>query len=123
MKKIYLMTTGEYSEYSVEGAFSSEEKLKQFAEMNNNSYYNIEELEIDPYERYYGDRKLYFVRMRKDGSIYEVRKTSVGIDVGEGRFDADGRLVIDCYAKDEHHAAKIANEKRAMLIATDQWKE
>ena len=118
MGKIYLMTTGEYSDYSMEGAFSSEEKLRQFAEMNNTSIYNIEEHDLDPYEKYYGNRKLYFVRMRKDGSVFEVRKTWYD---GTDGFDANGRMYIYCYATDEKHAVKIANEKRSMLIAKDQW--
>lgn len=31
-------------------------------------------------------------------------------------------LYVRCFARNEKHAIKIANEKRTMIIATNQWR-
>lgn len=45
-KKIYIVTSGEYSDYHIEAVFSTEEKAVDYVEQNGTDY-NIEEYELD----------------------------------------------------------------------------
>ena len=38
-------------------------------------------------------------------------------------IDANGDMTLILFAKDEGHAAKIANEFRAYVLASNLWKE
>lgn len=124
MEKIFVVTTGEYSDYRISGVFSTKEKAEDFVNFvekhNANRYYlEIKEYGVDEFSE--ASKKGFFVfrvEMDKQGNSKVSSKSALVSD-----FDKDdiniwgGKLFMDCYAKDEKHATKIANEKRVQLIA------
>ena len=50
MRKVYIVTSGEYSDYGIDRVFSTEEKAKEWVEVITSMYggnYNIEQYELD----------------------------------------------------------------------------
>ena len=142
--KIYAVSQGEYSGYEIFGLYSTkelaEEAKKLFASDNG-----IEEYELDalPAHR----KGLYFweVAMNRQGDIVPDRRSEAGVvrtSVTEYREGNDAYPVDSSFrskktdamrfrvwAKDEGHAIKVANERRAQMIASgdfesdwDAWK-
>lgn len=137
MDKIYIVTSGEYSDYSIDGAFSSEENaqlyIDQFA--GGKGYYKeeqrIEVFDIDIYSRQIKDGlKIHTIIMDKDGNVLEREKMYQWNEHGYpgdevwkwilNKTDTPD-LMVDILAKDEIHAIKIVNEQRTELIALDSW--
>jgi len=120
---VYVVTSGEYSSYSIEGVFTDKVLAEKLVDKLNESYkvlherVRIEEfflnLPIDDFE-------VTTVRMTKEGSVLEVLH-SVGRDTGTHGFDDPGNLMWSIYGKDEKRAIKVTNEKRAQLIANNLW--
>ncbi len=126
LKKVYIVTTGEYSDYHIVAAFSKKEKAEQFLEFieANKKYvydrYRIEELVLDKtgdlLERGY---RWYEIDMDRNGSVLRVEER--GIDA-EDYIDIWGNNIrVTVLAKSEKHAIKIVNEKRIMWVALSRW--
>ena len=50
MRKVYIVTSGEYSDYGIDRVFSTEEKAKEWVDVITSMYngnYNIEQYELD----------------------------------------------------------------------------
>lgn len=120
--KIYVVTSGVYSDYRICGMFTKKENAELLASKVYDDN-DIEEWETDiPMD--IKNKQYYFVRMKRDGETLEVHKdnfsgTKTTINYG---FDNNSNMYLNCFAKDEIHAVKIANEKRTQLIAEDKWK-
>lgn len=117
MKKVYLVSTGDYSDYHVVAAFSKREKAEKFLELG--MYGKVEELVLDKL----GDMmsrgyRWYDVDMKKDGTVEKVELGyNNGLD-GNDWWEVWGDSVkAAVLAKSEKHAIKIVNEKRIMGIA------
>jgi hypothetical protein len=128
-KKVYLVTSGSYSDYGVDAVFSNRETAQKFIDKFPDSYGDkreIEEWELDPFE--YEIREgydCYFLRMSKDGTCTEINmdnNRSVTLRETSG-FDRHGDMWSIVLAKDEKHAIKITNERRAQHIANNTWVE
>lgn len=131
--KIFIVTSGEYSDYHIDAVFSTEENAKKYAELHPGRFADIEEFDVDEDMALINkirDEKItiYKISMFKDGKVREVKKESstlhnyetalkseYGFWVGHLRFD------MKVIAKDEKHAIKIVNEKRVQLIANNEW--
>lgn len=128
--KVYLVSTGEYSDYSVEGIYSTrelaEEAVKRFASHND-----IKEFELDAMPELKDG--LYGWRVRFDGeniastqregidfwSWREHRRTMFCVDdetYGPARKKGD--VTVYCFARDEEHANKVAIDKRREALLT-----
>ena len=62
--------------------------------------------------------------MDEQGNTRNIRRSSAEFTRNEAEWEpcGDGKTVaFRMWARDEEHAIKIANERRAMLIATNQW--
>lgn len=136
MKTIYAVTEGSYSDFRVRALFSTKEKAEDLMRLVPNADYNdIEEYELNPNTSYLVKRGYapYDVVMLKDGEVeyIEKRKTTCyflteeccvwkrsGSGFHEGKPDVIRARVV---AKNEKHAVKIANEKRAQSIANGEW--
>jgi hypothetical protein len=146
MKKIYAVSSGDYSDYRVNALFSSKKLAEEFIEvmqkdnLYGGDYYGIEEYELDPptvdlIKRGYS---VWSVLMLQDGTVERTHKTDNDkYDVsnagfcriwertkapafkGKGIPDA---LNMKVWAKTEQAAIKIVNEKRAQMIAMGEWK-
>ena len=125
--KVYLVTSGTYSDYKVDAVFESEELANKFIRSFKESYeeFMVEEYDLNPQEKqirsgFYA----FFVRMQKDGDCIKVEKESSYYGFGGDRtygFDVNKNLYNHVFAKDEKHAIKITNEKRTELIALNKW--
>lgn len=129
MSKIYIVTRGSYSDYSIAAVFSTEVKAWDFVrywQENGNSYdwhdAEVEIRELDPLRRDLKDNLApYFVRMDRDGNtsqLFECRET---MSEGNTGFDVEGNLYTHPRARDKEHAVKITNERRARILAENKW--
>ena len=119
MKKIYIVTSGEYSDYGIDAVFTDKEPAEKFIKEQKGE---IEVWEANEYTKIPQNRDVYQVIIYVDnGEIQGMEKTnSFWHDaLNDNMFfwrkihDIErGRLVIYCFAKDREHAIKIANEKR-----------
>jgi len=131
MKKIYILTEGSYSDYHIVGVAEDKETAELLSEKWD---CGIEEYNINTIEdaKYIQNKTLYEVTMWKNGNS-EVKKDSYGTSDAypEPTFRIWGGVCcgietivdINCWADSPEHAVKIANEKRAELIATGRWDE
>ncbi len=134
MTTVYLVTTGEYSDYQVRGVYSSEERAGEVVKLYSSATIETYELDVQPA---HPTGKLWFeVQMKRDGSVEGCQH--LGIDAreyvpenqdlvceqtyhladGEHRYDW---MSFEMWARDKEHAVKIANERRASLIAANLW--
>jgi hypothetical protein len=127
--KIYLLSKGQYSDRRVIGVFDN---IKDYKEAERLSGYcnPVKEMELNamPCDRPEG---LYpfSVVMEKDGKVFDIEKSSyeylekensIGWDVYTSD-DTNFAVSFHMWARDEDHAIKIASDRRAMLLANDQW--
>jgi len=134
---VYLVTQGEYSDRHVLAVFSTEEKAQKFIEMCNEKYDSarknaedyyltncwiwavnskIESFELDALAD--GPRQglfSYEVWMDMNGDVREV-ELKLGTPSNRHEIHND-TMTLWVQARDEQHAVKIANERRAQWIA------
>ncbi len=128
-KKIYIVTSGEYSDYGIDAVFSSKELAKKYIKFKSrvsSAYYDcahIEEYILDELPKYPPNKNHYIVILQlmtgylvdiyltntnSDKDLcYEVIKTSTGVK----------NLQVYCWAKDEEHAKRIAYDTRTKILA------
>jgi hypothetical protein len=135
MTKIFVVTSGAYSDYGIDTIFSTRELAQEFIDFfkkrDNWDVYKIEEWELDKYNLgYKGKRKPFTVSIEKNGDVEIVRE---GMPYEE--YSSDLNFIVEYYgfedltanivvfADDEKHAVKIANEKRTWILANNLWGE
>lgn len=143
--KIYVVTSGEYSDYGICAMFSSREKADRYMEALPNSGYSgyneVEEWDLDampdPIER---GLKSYEVQIRRNGEVVSVKGTNYQeqherreIYWSENEWIKDDRgysqwvpverhrhlARIVLWAENEQGAVKIANERRIQALAAE----
>lgn len=132
MTKVYLVSSGSYSDYSIDAVFSSEENAQTFIDSFDmvgggyGGFNSIEEYPVDQCLKEASDgNRLCFIRISRHGDTSDFRfaNDAYGINhIEDVRFDNQGNLYVYCFAKDKEHAIKIAGERRARLIANNEWK-
>jgi hypothetical protein len=136
--KVWVLERGEYSDRSIVGAFSSEEKLRAYLEVYDREEKNhsITECELDselPCDERRAGKHPYRVRIqgvRKDTRVmkddaqahaleqdFDPANETIRAESGWGQSDPFGILTTYCWARDEAHAIKIASERRAVYVA------
>ena len=136
MDKIYLVTRGEYSDYEVIGAFSTEEKAQAVVDAinTNEEYYRDAEIEVLPLDsiEVKPGCKIYDVRMSKEGdtdvrTLYypsdSVGRTEFRFTTGWNGWKKGVYLVVTRYVETPEHVVKIANELRTQWLAQREWPE
>jgi hypothetical protein len=128
-KTIYLVTSGDYSDYSVDGAYSSREKAQvciDYQRNRHNSYvdYRIEEYVLDMYldqlARGLAYYYVYFKDIMQGDAKVQTDSPSEDDGVGASYSHFHGRpesFGTGLWAKDEQAALKIANERRTKFLA------
>ncbi len=133
MKKVYVVTSGSYSDYGIDAIFTTMELAQAFIDSFNkdkgyNDFNDIDEWDLDPHEiDLKAHRKAYDLRMNKEGQVTGLENS----DSTYGhRNNSSISFTIDkvwmnvyCYADNEEHAVKIANEKRTQILALNRWGE
>lgn len=129
---VYVVTTGSYSDYGIRGMFSTKEKAQAFIEATHHGDVNdIEKYRLDANsEDIQRGLSPWRVLMAKDGTVRRAGLASYDFDSGCEwwcSFPRSPESVVElsctCWAKDEQHAIKIANEKRAQIIAMNLWRD
>lgn len=120
--KLYMVTDGDCSDYCVRGIYSTPEKAewakKLYAAKND-----IDEIEVDALPDAPPGMLWYFVKMDVAGNSPDVRRVNAGY-AGQDKWAPCGdnkHVAFYQWAEDEQHAVKIANERRAQLIANGGW--
>ena len=125
---VYIVTSGDYSDYHIEGVYSSQE----IATESHKGEFNIEEWKMDSgvAEQRQGLSRFH-VMMLRDGSIHHIgpywgdrQRPNDLPPTAYFQFSTQETFLVatfEMWAKDEQHAIKIANERRVNLIATNTW--
>jgi len=123
-KTIYVVTAGDYSDYGICGVYSTKAKAKRARELFTDQWgrARIEEYELDKDHGIPDGMLPWTVRMLKDGEVMECDRASVDDTMRHWvPYGDDETVCFDMLAKDQTHAVKIANERRAGLIASGLW--
>lgn len=123
-EKVYLVTVGEYSDYRVVGAFTTQEKAKLFIDRlqwDRGDDPDIEEHDLDLWlpqlrEGY----SVWFVKMMANGDVVGIGSETGALHLGLALmpsgdfrwFEKQSFALAYVYARDEEHAVKIVNERR-----------
>ncbi len=130
MAIIYVVTSGQYSDYRIHAVFSTEALAGRYIEAIRRPYddVHIEQYELDAFKMSLRKGFNYFgIRMTKDGDSKVERASPDEHDTepckifDNRKFGSGVILYVETWAKDEQHAVKIANEKRVQLIALGKW--
>ncbi len=132
MSTIYLVSSGDYSDYSVHAAFSTKDKAEKFIDAfakPNYSQFEIEERRLDPCEaEIKKGLSPYRVFMRKSGNsecskmddMYSI-PIATEVELLTKTYHGKSSLRIEGWFKSKEHAVKVANEKRTAMIANGEW--
>ena len=130
--KIYIISSGSYSDYSVWGVCSTKELAEKTIDVLNkmkySDEYEIEEYELDIINKIPPGYEPWEVHMDKDGNV---KKYLCHVELNENQgfnrprfympIDRNEMMEMVVIARNLEHAVKIVNEKRAQFIAMDQW--
>lgn len=130
MIEVWLLESGDYSDYGVDAVYSTEELAEQaMKQLNRNrpyADYRISVRSLDVLPDIPEGMHRFRVQMSRngEGSAW-VRSTAGGnrdvVSRGLTVNPYSGDLIGDVFALHEQHALKIANEKRVQLLANNQW--
>ena len=124
--KIFIVTSGTYSEYQIDGVFSKKEYAEAAIRLNlMKCRYDqeIEEYEIDDYAGIQSLRNGFLLLMDYDGLVLKIDKMLV-VNSENKNFTIHSSGKYFAYAlqtDDKTKAIKSANERRAQLIASNEW--
>ena len=133
-KTIYIITDGEYSDYSIIAPCATEEDAKKYIQKFDLKHATIEEHKLidENFYEFVTDKIHYTVYMDKHGnSEVHVNKYEFSKIETEYVFynrsmiynEKDFGIMVNCWANSEEHAVKIANEIRTRLIASGEWEK
>ena len=120
---VYLVSDGEYSDYSILGIYSTKEKAEEALALYAAKY--IEEWEIDVLPPHPPGELRWIVNVQDSGNILSVEPASaeekyVAFKSFRKWLEPDTRILI-LWARDKDHAIKIASEKRREMIVSGEW--
>lgn len=130
--KVFVVTSGDYSDYGIEAMFTTRVRAQAYIDaIHLRDANDIEEWELDPLSQELESGLSPFrVFMAKDGTVRSAGPATYDFDKGckltcpfPRNKDSVVELQCTCWAKDEQHAIKITNEKRAQIIAMNLWLE
>lgn len=135
MKQIYIITSGEYSDYHINGVYSDYDIASKA--LGSDKHSRIECHVMDPDDAHItelGNKAVFVVSMDRNGdstcTLLDDNWSYVGKVYWEKYGQWDGgkwieksptKLIMVVLARHSHHAVKIANEKRAAILADDSW--
>lgn len=118
MSKIYVVTSGEYSDYGIDAIFSTKEKAQEYITIRTNSEYIWNELEIEEYELDRMAEPPEFVFVEKD--LYKGSVQWVPIsDYKEQEENSNLERIRVKFHPDKKVMDKAAEDRLQMLRARD----
>lgn len=131
MTTIYVVNSGEYSDYGIDGVFSTREKAEQymqaFKKEGYGGYNDIDEMELDQWlSEIDKGLLLYQVMMYRSGNVYRIERSNHPAWATDkvhwmthGYWNPPEPWAnFYVWAKDEQCAVKVANERRIQDLAT-----
>ena len=115
--------------YGIDAIFDTKELAQAFINSFNdkyNDFNDIEEYGLNPSELdLKANRKAFNLVMDKDGNLqriehsYSAYSHKYGLEISF--TNKKDFMNVNCFADDEKHAVKIANEKRTEILALNRW--
>ena len=136
--KVYIATSGSYSDYHIDAVFSTKENAEKYNDLyGEGDFDDIEEFEVDDEMALInrirdGKITIYLVCIDRNGNVRKIEKESPYVSLVKDLLSGKYHYVLyaDCsamdmyvIAKNEEHAIKIVNEKRVQLIANNEWRK
>jgi hypothetical protein len=126
---VYVVTSGEYSDYGVNAIFSTKELAQIYMEKFSNpdrfsEFNDIQEWEVDDMEAdLRSNRKPFRISMQRDGQVTYCESGSYFGTYNGTVLKFHDSLEISLFADDKDQAIKIANEKRLKYLLENDKKE
>jgi hypothetical protein len=122
MKSIFIVTSGDYSSYRINGVYSTKEKAEQSFPSKHRRDYGVEEwvldAKVDLAAKGYRE---WFIEFDKDGNVTQAADSAPDESSAPSRVNVNGWsggiCVYQILAGSRAAAIKIASEKRAQLLA------
>ena len=127
MDCVYIVTAGDYSDYRIEGVFTTKEKAQGYIDACIKRPADIEVWKLNEWTaKIEQGLKSYNVWIDEDGNVQRVelhspQKNEFSQRLGYIYDQGDFETAI--WAKTPEHAIKVANERRTIIIATNRWKK
>lgn len=120
MKKVYIVTSGDYSDYHIEAVFSRRDKALDFKN-EEKSDNDIEEFELD---RPISDFRYISITMKKNGDTVKIHPFMNSYN-NEGffQYNINSELIWVVKTNNEKRAIKVTNEKRTQILAAECWND
>lgn len=131
--KVYVVTSGQYSDYGICGIFSTKENAQQFIsdrrELHKNDEYwydefnDIDEYEVDQLNKLANLRYKSFIgSMDVDGNILDIQVCKEDVDEAVNYFNIiNNELRFEIVARSQEHAVKTAKNKRVQFILNNMF--
>lgn len=125
MNKVYIVTAGKYSEYHIVGATLDRKQAELACEVYGwrdagGDPIGVEEYDLDIFDGIKGNDHIYRVSFDRDGWEVKEEKDCYYLNPINATYEEDmnwGTYSVTVVAKDEAHALKIAQDKRAEYLA------
>ncbi|MCJ7829338.1 MAG: hypothetical protein MUP81_06330 [Dehalococcoidia bacterium] len=121
MDKVYIVTTGSYSDYHIKAVFFKKPEAEAYrVRLEPREDNDIEEYDIGiSVDDYFGIE----IRMSKDGSVTDSSDIYSGNVPGFVCFDCNQDMLWRVATFNVEKAVKVVNEKRIQIIALGLWGE
>lgn len=130
-KSIYIITDGEYSDYSIIAPCATKEDAEKYIQKFDLKCATIEEHKLidENFYEFVTDKTHYSVKMDKHGNSevivnkYEFSKIETEYIFYNNSMLYNEKyimIMVNCWANSKEHAVKIANEIRTRLIASGE---
>lgn len=123
MSQGFMVTKGDYSDYHVIAVFTTREGAEAFLAWYPNGTARIEDVPLDEQVQYPQGMLAYrvFFDVHGNSEAFQVDPDTVADDDSYPDFNGREKMYTHCWATDDRHAIKIANERRVQLIALGKW--
>lgn len=139
MEKIYIVTSGSYSDYHIVAVFSEKEKADLYLDKMLSGRYDDEDVEewgvdVEEVPELLRHNYIYEVAMDRQGNLIKIEFASgdqlesaqkknwyISRDIFTKVNNGEPYFRTCVLAKDKSHAIKIAGERRAVIIAMNLW--
>lgn len=123
MPTVYVVTDGDYSDYHIVGIYSTRELAERAQALFAAD--SVDEYPVDEMPSAPPGLSAWSVTMNRHGDSLDVHQIPISnIDGAAGDWEPghNGWATTRCLAADQPHALKIANERRLMAIASNDWR-
>ena len=141
MSIVFLVTAGDYSDYRLIACFTTNRKAQAFIDAVDDKHVEFNDIEVrelnpDTVNMLSNGYSIWLIQMLKNGNTERVEKLDCNVYnavcerltmwrrstapayIGKNIPDI---MMFNIWAKDKTSAVKIANEKRAQMIANNEW--